>query len=123
MVDTEAISQSAVTFAQGEFTMRWNWLAQIFAKSNGRGRKGRGCPKRLCRLLELESLEDRVLPIVSGIAVDPGGPFDGVVHIVHQVAGDGLYPGTGALLSDHSHILTAAHVVSGLGKATATDHV
>ena len=101
--------------------MLWNWLTEVLrSKSKARGRDGHASPKRRPRLLELELLETRVMPIVQGIPgapilpVAPGGPFDGVVAIFRPIpGGGGSEPASGSLLYDHSDILTAAHVVAG----------
>jgi hypothetical protein len=64
----------------------------------------------------LERLEDRCVPVVgaNGLAaeVERGGGLDGVVLVEHG----GTF-GTGALLSDGRHVITAAHVVDGASGA------
>ncbi|HBI44952.1 MAG TPA: hypothetical protein DDY78_19170, partial [Planctomycetales bacterium] len=88
--------------------MLWNWLTQILrAKTFGRSRAGSVGSKRRLPPLELEVLEARVLLVVGGVSVAPGGPFDGVVKIA-----DANFSGSGSLLYDNNHILTAAHVLA-----------
>jgi hypothetical protein len=62
----------------------------------------------------LEALEDRTVPVIreSGFAIPvaAGGSWDGVVHL-SGVNGTG----TGTLLADGRHTLTAAHVVDSDG--------
>ena len=100
--------------------MLWNWLTQILRlKSKPSRGDCRVHPKPRRQLLELEVLESRVMPIVGAgpllpPTVAPGGPFDGVVKITHPNPGGGTETGSGSLLFDNNHILTAAHVVSGL---------
>jgi hypothetical protein len=58
----------------------------------------------------LELLESRLAPVVGANAIPngvaPGGPFDGVVQLTNGKLG------SGALLSDRTHVLTAAHVLA-----------
>ncbi|MFO0845934.1 MAG: calcium-binding protein [Gemmataceae bacterium] len=76
-----------------------------------------GRPAR--RPLTLEPLERRVVPVVGAHGLAPevgrGGDLDGIV-LVEQGSGYG----TGALLADGRHILTAAHVVDGGGGKSIT---
>ena len=68
-------------------------------------------PRRPCRPA-LEQLEARELPVVGAFAIPPavlpGSGFDGVVRLNQS----GAFHGTGTLLADGRHILTAAHVVT-----------
>lgn len=71
-----------------------------------------GRPAR--RTLTLEQLECRLVPVVGANGLAPevgrGDDLDGIV-LVEQGSGYG----TGALLADGRHVLTAAHVVDGAG--------
>ncbi len=78
-------------------------------------------PSRSCRPA-VEQMEARELPVVGAFSIPPevlpGTGFDGVVKL-NQL---GLFNGTGTLLADGRHILTAAHVVTdSSGNITNTD--
>ncbi|MFO0967742.1 MAG: trypsin-like serine protease [Gemmataceae bacterium] len=64
----------------------------------------------------MERLEDRTVPAVGATfyppIVTPGTGFDGVVRITWQVSPGAFGVGSGVLLYDGRHVLTAAHVVS-----------
>lgn len=86
----------------------WNWIRRLMSPS---------VHHRSHRVLEVEGLEDRIVPIIGATAIPaeilPGGKYDGVVRIVQ-----GEDNGTGSLFqigngrgSGH-YILTAAHVVA-----------
>src|SRR5438105_11487329 len=92
------------------FLRDWQqWLTRKFQRPRSGGQTGRR--KKAHPRLVLEQLEQRLAPVVGAFAVPvpilAPSPYDGVVEIIapgHQV-------GTGALLFDGLHILTAAHVV------------
>ena len=94
---------------------RWQQRITRKFKVSRRGGKAQRL-KRFQQPQLLESLEDRITPVVfQGAlppAVMPGGGFDGVVQII-----DGEAHGTGTLLKDGRHILTAAHVVAPAGSS------
>src|SRR5262245_43209165 len=85
-------------------------LKYLFGGKTGTIRKRK--PARVKPALEF--LEDRVVPVIgtSSFAIPLGGgsSWDGVVHL----SGSGG-SGTGTLLADGRHILTAAHVVDSDG--------
>ncbi|HMF16067.1 MAG TPA: trypsin-like serine protease, partial [Gemmataceae bacterium] len=86
-----------------------NWFSNI-----RKSRRSTRRPIKRSRRLELEPLEARMMPVIGAFSPatisKPGDSFDGVV----QVAGAN-YGGTGTLMADGRHILTAAHVVDSDG--------
>ena len=74
-------------------------------------------------LLSIEPLESRITPVVGKFdfapVVTPGTGYDGVVQ-VFSGAGAERGSGTGSLLLDGRHVLTAAHVVATAGTATVS---
>ncbi len=90
------------------------WLMQRFQRPERAGGTGRRKPRQLV----LERLEERLAPVVGATAIpDPivaPSAYDGVVEIV----GPKNAIGSGSLLYDGMHILTAAHVVSAPDKTT-----
>ncbi len=95
------------------------WLPRFLRLKADRTKSGNQCKKRkpFQRSMQLERLEDRSLLVVSignpTPIVEPGTGFDGVVKIWVNRGGNQSDAGTGVLLSDGQHVLTAAHVIVG----------
>jgi hypothetical protein len=94
-------------------------LSKLFGwpgKTAQQTRPGRSCPPAL------EPLEARDVPVVGAFALPPvvpvGGGFDGVVRVM--LLGNTI--GTGTLLSDGRHVLTAAHVLTDSSTSNAVNN-
>lgn len=95
------------------------WNRNKKRKTDSRKRRNR-------RALQCQSLEKRELlifgagPVAPPVITHDPGEFSGVVRLNVELTGGGVGTGSGVLLADGLHILTAAHVVEDASNVSVT---
>ncbi len=123
---------------QGDFVISWTsfgqngdaaWQSNIYAKqftSNDYLRQT--IPTPTSTLIKSTIMQDAQTRVVTsddpaGHVVQPGTGYDGVVQILVDMGALGTGSGSGTLLLDRTHVLTAAHVVADATGQLASNNI